>query len=177
MVLKKKKKINPKNRLFNKQLGGGVILDLGCYPVSFSTLIASLKSKIDYDEIKLLNKKKEIGSTGVDLDAYVELEFRNNFSSKIAVSFTKNLGKQTKIFGTKGELIIEDSWTLEDPNIIIKKDNKKEIIKMKSNQNIYSYEIENISQNIIENKIKVDYPGLSIDQTVNNMKIIDKWLS
>ena len=30
------KKINPQNRLFNKELGGGCILDLGCYPISFS---------------------------------------------------------------------------------------------------------------------------------------------
>ena len=54
----KKKKINEENRLFNKSLGGGVILDLGSYPVSFSTLIAALVSKIDYEKIKLTNKKK-----------------------------------------------------------------------------------------------------------------------
>ena len=28
-------KFNKNNRLFNKDLGGGAILDLGCYPVSF----------------------------------------------------------------------------------------------------------------------------------------------
>ena len=37
---KKKKKINPTGRLFNMALGGGCILDLGCYPSSFSLLIA-----------------------------------------------------------------------------------------------------------------------------------------
>jgi len=31
----KVKKIDPNSRLFNKQLGGGAILDLGCYPLSF----------------------------------------------------------------------------------------------------------------------------------------------
>ena len=42
--IKRKKKINEKSRLFNKNLGGGAILDLGCYPSSMSLLIASLKS-------------------------------------------------------------------------------------------------------------------------------------
>ena len=37
-----KKKIDPHNRLFNKKLGGGCILDLGCYPSSFSLLVNSL---------------------------------------------------------------------------------------------------------------------------------------
>ena len=30
------KKVDPNNRLFNKKLGGGCILDLGCYTTSFS---------------------------------------------------------------------------------------------------------------------------------------------
>tara|TARA_B110000459_G_C16363422_1_gene382013 strand:- start:153 stop:731 length:579 start_codon:yes stop_codon:yes gene_type:complete len=174
---KKRKKLNIKNRLYNKEMGGGAILDLGCYPISFSTLIASLNSKINYDNIVIFNKQKEIGSTGVDLDSYVGLKFENNFTSKIGVSFTKNLGKQTKIIGTKGELVIHDTWTSENSEIVIKKNNKTEIINIIGNQNIYSHEIETISQCIIEEKKEVDYPSLTIDQTIGNMKIIDKWLS
>ena len=157
-------------------MGGGVILDLGCYPVSFSTLIASLKSKINYNNVKLFNKKKEIGSTDVDLDSYTELNFENNFTSKIGASFTKNLGKHSRIIGTKGELIIEDTWTSSSTKIIIKKNNEEEIVNINSNENIYSYEIETISQCIIDNKTKVDFPGLTIENTVGNMKIIDEWL-
>ena len=53
--LKIKKKINKLNRLYNKNLGGGAILDLGCYPVSLSTLIAPLSSK--FKKVNLVNKK------------------------------------------------------------------------------------------------------------------------
>ena len=42
----KKRKIDPTSRLFNKNLGGGCILDLGCYPSSFSLLIGSLINEI-----------------------------------------------------------------------------------------------------------------------------------
>ena len=59
-----KKKLNKESRLYNKNLGGGAILDLGCYPVSFSTLIASLISKIDYSKVRVLNKKKTIAHSG-----------------------------------------------------------------------------------------------------------------
>ena len=56
--IKLKKKLNKNNRLYNKELGGGAILDLGCYPVSMSILIASLIPKFDFNKIKVLNKKK-----------------------------------------------------------------------------------------------------------------------
>ena len=38
----KKLKIDKENRLFKKELGGGSILDLGCYPSSLSILIARM---------------------------------------------------------------------------------------------------------------------------------------
>ena len=34
----KVRKINKRSRLFNSELGGGAILDLGCYPISFFQL-------------------------------------------------------------------------------------------------------------------------------------------
>jgi len=173
---KKRKKLNPENRIYNKNMGGGAILDLGCYPVSFSTLIASKKSAINYDRIKVLNKKKEIGTTGVDLDSYMELQFENNFTSKVSASFTKNLGKKTKITGSRGVLCIQDTWLANPAIISIQNENKKEL-KINSNENIYSYEIEILSQCILENKYRADFPGITIDDMIGNMKILDKWIN
>ena len=47
------KKIDPSSRLFNKKLGGGVILDLGCYPISFLMLF-------EKDTEKFIIEKKKI---------------------------------------------------------------------------------------------------------------------
>jgi len=87
--IKFKKKPNKYNRLFSKELGGGAILDIGCYPVSFSIFVASLISKIDFNRIEVLNKKKEIGPTGVDMNSFAELNFGNNFKSKVFASLIK----------------------------------------------------------------------------------------
>ena len=173
---KKRKKINKEDRKYNKNLGGGVILDLGCYTVSFSTMIASLISKVDYNKVELLNKKKEIGSTGVDMDSYTELKFENNFKSKMGVSFIKDLGRKTKIIGSEGELIIENTWHGKPSKINITGVENKEI-RVESNENIFFYEIEILSKCILDNKERPDFPGLTIDETYGNMKIIDKWLN
>ena len=173
---KKIKKLNKDSRLYNKDLGGGAILDLGCYPVSISQFIASLIPDINCNNIKVLNKKKEIGSTGVDLDSYAELQFDNKFKSKIGASFTKNLGKGTRIIGEKGELLIENTWH-GDPSIIKIKGEKSHELNVKCNKNIYSYEIRNISKSVLENKKESIYPGMSLVETLLNMKILDEWLN
>ena len=171
---KKIKKANPKNRIFNEKLGGGVILDLGSYPVSLSSLIASQISKIDYDDVKLININKDKRSNEVEINASMELIFENNFKSKVSASFTKNLGTGTHIIGTKGEIIIEDTWSATPPTIILKKD-KNRIFNINSRENIYSYEINILSQCILDNKTKLGFPSLTIDDIIGNMKILDQW--
>ena len=45
------------------------------------------------------------------------------------------------------------------------------------NKNIYSYQIEQISKNILNGKNKASYPGMNLDETLLNMKIIEEWLN
>ena len=174
--IKLKKKLNKNNRLYNKELGGGAILDLGCYPVSMSILIASLIPKFDFNKIKVLNKKKDIGLTGVDMNSFAELEFGNNFKSTIGTSFTQDLGKKTKIIGSKGELIIEDTWH-GNPSLINIRGENKEKIEIECHNNIYKYEIDILSKCILENKKEPNFPGMTINETLENMRILDKWLN
>ena len=172
---KKIKKLNKNERIFNKELGGGVILDIGCYPVSLSSLVASQISKIDYNKIKITNIKKYMRPNEVEIDASMELIYENDFKSKISASFTKKLDSKTTILGKKGEIIIENTW-LNPSTIKVKNDHNK-IINFASNKSIFSHEINTLSKCILENKLKPDFPNLTIDDIVGNMKIIDKWKS
>ena len=169
----KRIKINKESRLFKKDLWGGSILDLGCYPSSLSLLIASLKSKDFRDEIKLTEVKKYIGSTGVDLEAYAKVNFKNEFSSYIGSSFKKNLGKFTKIKGSKGDIVIPDSWHCENSKIIV---NGKELLVENKYKNIFSYEIESISNSIQNNQIEPSFPAIKKKETELNVDILNKWI-
>ena len=172
----KKKKININHRLHSKKLGGGTILDLGCYPVSLSILIASTISKIDYDKIKVLDKIKELGSTEVDINSHAKLKFENGFTSEVNASFSKELGKETVIRGTDGIMRIMNPWQVEPSTIILEgKTNKK--IEVECVDNIFLYEINTISKNILEGKTKPDFPGLSIEETIGGTTVLDKWLN
>ena len=61
------KKPDYSNRLFNKELGGGAILDIGCYPLSLSTFINSITYKVQLKDIILENVFTEHCESGVDI--------------------------------------------------------------------------------------------------------------
>ena len=52
---------------------------------------------------------------------------------------------------------------------------KKYEIKNNNNQNIFSYEIDSVSNSILSGSLKTIYPGMQMDETLLNMKIIDSW--
>ena len=75
------RKVKPESRLFNKKLGGGAILDIGCYPMSFISLFSN-----NNNEIKFQNIKGEICETNVDIAASAEILVNDKIKCKIKVS-------------------------------------------------------------------------------------------
>ena len=172
---KKKRIIDPNNRLFNKELGGGSILDLGCYTTSLSILIAYLIKGIELEKFQLKNIRKIIGTTGVDIEAEADLVFENSFTCKISSSF-QNDNKDTLIIAEKGSLLIKDIWH-GAPMVEIKIGQEKTKIINKKLLNPYSYQIENISKSLLENKKRTFFPGFTIKDTILNTKILESWIN
>lgn len=171
---KKRKKINPESRLFNKRLGGGCILDSGCYTLSFSLLISSLIRPLGKNNIKLENIKKQICETGVDVDATAELIFDDKFISKVHASFSKDIGNQSIIRGSQGSIIINDTWFGGDL-VIQSNTNNKKIIKI-DKRNLYVDQIQEISKHLINGKSNISFPLTNLSETLLITKLMDYWL-
>ena len=166
----KKKKINKSGRLFNKDLGGGCVLDLGCYPISFTTMLTDfIDSKKNV--YKILNKKVEIGETNVDIDASIEILLKERIRAKLFCSFKKNIGATTYIYGTKGKIEISNTWS-GTSNIILRNKNKNQLINFENIEDSYIFQIEKISSDLINNKSFQNF-----DNMILNMEIVDRWLS
>ncbi len=123
----------------------------------------------------MINKKKEYATTGVDLDSYAEIKFENSFTSYIGASFTKNLGKKTEIIGSYGKIIIEDTWH-GDPSTLTIINDKEEKLTFDDEKDVYFYEVDCLSRNILEGKKEPDFPGMTIEDSLVNMSIIQEWL-
>jgi len=171
----KRKKIDPNNRLFNKELAGGCILDLGCYTSSFSLLIASILENINHKNFNILNVKKEMGETKIDIESDAVISFEGGFKSKIKSSFKNNIGSKSIIYGSEGKIILNNTWHGGS----IKKEVKNKTYEIKENniKNIYSYQIESVSQSLLDGLVQPYFPGTSAEETLLNTKILEEWLN
>ena len=170
-----KKKIDRNNRLFNKNLGGGVILDLGCYTTSMSLLIASILENININNFKMSNIETQYLFSNIDVQSSAKIIFDEKFTSEIFTSFKKN-SNETIILCEEGKIIIRNSWNTKITEVELSgKINKK--ISFESYKNNYSLEIEQISKDIIENKKEVSFPGFNNKDTLVNTKLIENWLN
>lgn len=171
-----RKKIDKNKRIFNKNLGGGVILDLGCYTTSMSLLVASLIDNLDMENYKLTDIQTDYLYSDIDVHSFAKINFDNKFISNITVSFRDDIGKKTVILGENGKIILENIWNSEQPKIeIVGKTNK--ILNFENQKNIYSLEIENISKDIIDNKTESSFPGINKKEILFNTKLINSWIN
>jgi len=169
-------KINPQSRLFNPKLGGGAILDVGCYPVSFSNLIANIKREDKLVEPKFLDVSGSLCSTGVEECAYATLEYNNKITARVGVAIRLNMKNQTLIKGTKGSILINTPWLPEKKSLVeIKTDKGYYKTFVNSKKSIFANQIYVVSQLILDNKQEGEFPAMSWKDTISNMQILESW--
>jgi len=165
------RKINKKSRFFNAELGGGAILDLGCYPISFFQLFLN-----ENEKLKLINAEGSFVSTGVDNYAKINFLSEQNIELNVKISLKENLENNCKIYGTDGIIIVPAPWLPPKKSYLeIIKDNsyyKKFSITDKS---VYAIQIENVSNKFNKIKDKENKLLVDINSSVDIMKILDLW--
>ena len=172
------KKPNYSHRLFNKKLGGGAILDVGCYPLSLSTFVNSITYNVELKDITLENVHKDYCDSEVDIFSKLILNFGNKFKSKISCSFKDNFDQKTIINFENGSLSINQTWVPDLYTVIDqKKGNEISSIDFKNNENIYSYQIQSISEQILDKKIAPKFPSMSLEEIEINTKLLSNWIN
>jgi predicted dehydrogenase len=168
----KVKKIDPKSRLFDKKLGGGAILDIGCYPISFISLFAKKRNMLEFKDVY-----GEICHTNVDIDASANLLINNKIKCKIQVSLKKNFKNNSIIMGTKGKIMINFPW-LPDKKVFLEIFNKDRYYKVfiNSELSVYANQIKNVSEEF-EKDENNEHKLFDISKSMENMKYLDYWMN
>jgi predicted dehydrogenase len=88
------KDFDPKDRLFDPALGGGAVLDLGVYVVSFAQMVLGTPQRVV--------AAGTIGPSGVEIDATVLLGFPSGATATLTTSLHAPLPGHARVFGTRG---------------------------------------------------------------------------
>ena len=91
------------NIRWSEELGGGVLRDIGCYPVNFCRAIAGVKPLEVF-------ARQEFGPAGVDHLSACQLYFPDNIIAQIDCAFSLPYGVGVEVVGEKGVLRVSNPW-------------------------------------------------------------------
>lgn len=85
-----KAEFNTEKRLFNKDLGGGALLDIGIYPVYLALKFLGPPQDIE--------ATCELSSTGVDISNQIHFKYASGATAELSSSFAKITPSQAKVY-------------------------------------------------------------------------------
>ena len=181
---------NPQSRIYNREMGGGGILDLGCYTASAARLIAGAAEGKRFLHPTVVKATGKVGPTGVDHIAAAALKFENDIVADIVAAVEGNVGRGISIHGSEGVITIPNPWLPSSPcrgakeplpldtvfpssTIIIQLHGSDEPteIEVPVARDLFTYEADTVANHINARQA----PAMSWDDTLSNMRLLDTW--
>ena len=97
------------DRISQKKLGGGTILDLGVYTINV------IQVAFGNDEPEKISAVGHINSEGIDLSVAAALSYSNGRSATLRTHSIVGLPNEAVIVGTKGYIKVGNIYRLYDP--------------------------------------------------------------
>jgi predicted dehydrogenase len=174
----KTRRVNQHSRIYNKQFGGGAILDVGCYTTSYALLLAQIiHPDIDLNQYKLNNISGNICETGVEDTASVDLVFSDKLTINLKTSIRNEMINNCIIYGSKGKIIIPNPWSPETKSYfeVFKNNNSYYKKFTDSKYSIYANQIDSFNKILINDNKLINSTLMTNKESLINMKIITDW--
>lgn len=180
---------NPDSRLFNREMGGGGILDVGCYTASMARKIAGAAANKPFLNPISVKANGKVGPTGVDHIAAATLKFENEIIAEITTAVECNIGSRVTIYGSGGTIDIPQPWlpsspcrgsrtplpldTTFPPSKIVLNSNQRgsSEITVEVDRDLFTYEADTVAAHIADRQA----PLISWNDTLGNMQLLDTW--
>jgi predicted dehydrogenase len=154
----------PHNRLVDPALGGGALLDVGIYPVSFASMIFGKQP----ETIKSL---VHLGPTGVDEQSTILFGYEQGRMASLCSAIETELVNDAWIYGTQGYIHIPDFFYAKKAKLCLR-DGRIEEFGPEFESTGYQYEameaMDCLRNGALESSI------ISLDETVAIMETMDK---
>jgi predicted dehydrogenase/aryl-alcohol dehydrogenase-like predicted oxidoreductase len=172
---------NENSRILANDLGGGGILDVGCYPVSMARLVAGVQlGKPFANPTKVTGAGKLNPNTGADEYAIGTLEFEGGILAQIATGVLLNQRNVVEIFGDKGNILMTWPWMPGRQggtnDIIVQRNGQlREIHAVSTDEWLYGIEADTVAEALAAGKRQADSPAMSWNDSLGNIQTLDRW--
>ncbi|MET0792797.1 MAG: Gfo/Idh/MocA family oxidoreductase [Polyangiaceae bacterium] len=167
----------PGHRVINHELGGGGILDVGCYPVSMARLVAGIASGVAFGEPLELHALGHVGDRSrVDEYSVAILKFPGEILATLATSVQLAQDNVVRIFGSEGRLLLKEPWhpgsERDFTEIVIERPGREpEIVRVASASTAYGYELEAVAAQIAQREAH----EMTLADSLGNALTLDRW--
>ena len=169
-------------RTFANELGGGGILDVGCYPVSMARLIAGAAlGRAFANPIASsagVTGAGTLGETGIDEWATATLTFEGGIVAQLQTAVRVPLRNDVVITGTEGRLELPEPWfgmgnagPVDGRIDLVRPNGERESIAVPNDRWLYAIEADEVAAHIEDGEA----PSMSLDDTLGNMITLDRW--
>ena len=168
------------HRLFSPALGGGSILDVGGYPVSFARLVAGVVEGAPFAEPVALTATGLVGPTGVDELTTAHLTFATGFTATVTSAVSYDVGTSAVVFGERGRIVLPNPWipsgsrqSLETGFTIHRDGCEPEKVRIRAVKPTYAIEAEYVASALPRGE--PEWPAMSWADTLGNLRVMDAW--
>ncbi len=171
---------NPDSRLYDFDMAGGGILDVGGYPVSAARMIAGIAHGRFADPVAVRGAGR-LGQTGVDEEAYGLLQFADGLVAEVACAVAQRQGELIEVSCDAGSVRLDNPWVPgrnagpSDATLVVTRDGVEKRIDIRDARILFAFEAEAASQAIMAGKREVDFPGMTHAGSVGNARVLDAW--
>lgn len=145
----------------NKDLAGGALHDVGCYPINFFSLVMGKSpSKI----VAVKNSYR-----GVDTSLSAILKYDNGVIATMDCGFDSQSCLLSEVYGTKGCIVLRDTFLDTEGEVLTVMDSCGEVIRHEIPASArYEDEVNAVSKAILEGKKEL----LPLEETIRNNQLI-----
>ena len=151
-------------RLYNLDLGGGALLDIGIYPVFLSLLLLGIPAEIRSNAV--------LSETGADESCSMLFKYDNGAIANLACTITTDTPIEANIIFEKGRLRINRRWFAPSSLVITESNEKTKELTFEYKGNGYHFEADE-AMKCLEKRI-TECPELPLDFSLDLMGLLDE---
>lgn len=171
--------VQPESRLQAKELGGGAILDIGCYGMSFCRLIAGrAQDRLFAEPLELQAVGHLDPQTQTDMWTTAIMRFEGDITGKASAALRADAGRLGNIYGEKGRIEVANPWHCNEQfRVVLDDGSRDETVVADTSRPLFVYEIESFARELCGSPVGAKEVAMRYDDTLGNMKALDWWRS